>query len=151
MRCESVRTPLACFHQLRSSEARRRRTYRSLELHPAQESSGKPLVRPKTLESRIYFEIDHPVSAILKSFVQPDEGLVLVLQSDIDGRDVIGRNILLFWRLQQIVQVEPGALLVSPARASALAYSAFISGESPDALIAFSNSAMASRCIPICE
>ena len=83
MRCESVRTPLACFI-VWASEAEPEACVPLLELHPAQEF-GKPLVRPKTLKSRIYFEIDHPVRTILKSFIQPHEGLVLVLKTDIDG------------------------------------------------------------------
>ena len=138
----AVRTPLACLIA-RAIRSTPEACVPLLQIHTAQDIA-KPRVGPETFKSRIYLEIDHPVSPILKSLVEPRKSLAFVFKCDIDGGDVIGRNVFLFGRLDQTVQLSLRLARVARKSESAPAYSAFISAESPEALIAFSNSATAS-------
>src|SRR5215475_14497740 len=66
----------------------------TLQLH-LPEQFPEPWIASQAVEPRIDFEIRHPVGAILVGLVEPGKGLILVFQTGVYHRDVIGRNVLL--------------------------------------------------------
>jgi hypothetical protein len=47
----------------------------------------------KALKPRILVEVNHPVGALTKGFIQPFKRLILVAEASVDSRNVIGGNI----------------------------------------------------------
>jgi hypothetical protein len=54
---------------------------------------GKSGVIVKAFKPRILIEVNHPVGALTKGFIQPFKRLIFVAEAGVDSRNVIGGNI----------------------------------------------------------
>jgi len=67
-------------------------------------------IRAQWVELRFHVQVAEPERSFLKSPVEPREGFLVIAESDVDGGDVIGRNVFLGAEFEQLAKEAFGSV-----------------------------------------